>query len=102
MFYATNRLFVPPERAQEFEDHFIGNMRDYLPSVEGLRRSTLLRPSSPDQPYVSVNEFDTEQHFRTWVNSDSFREAHTRNAGIARHVTGNTVETFQPAEDLVL
>ncbi|MEV0677711.1 antibiotic biosynthesis monooxygenase [Actinosynnema sp. NPDC050436] len=102
MFVATNRLFVPEDRAEEFEAHFRENMRTYLPGVPGLRRSTLLRPTRPDQPYVSVNEFDTEEDFKAWVRSDSFREAHKRNAGIARHVTGNAVETFQPTEDLVL
>jgi heme-degrading monooxygenase HmoA len=102
MFIATNRLFVPAERAAEFEEKFRANMRTYLPGVPGLRRSTLLRPTSPDQPYVSLNEFDTEADFRAWVASDSFREAHARNKGIARHVTDNAVETFEHSEDLVL
>ena len=102
MFIATNRLFVPAERAAEFEDHFRDNMRTYLPGVPGLLRSTLLKPTKEDQPYVSVNEFESEEHFRAWVASDSFREAHKRNRGIARHVTGNAVETFQHAEDMVL
>ncbi|MFD1146899.1 antibiotic biosynthesis monooxygenase family protein [Saccharothrix hoggarensis] len=102
MFIATNRLFVPADRADEFEARFRDNMRAYLPGVPGLRRSTLLRPTRPDQPYVSINEFESEDDFRAWVASDSFKEAHKRNAGIARHVTGNAVETFQPSEDLVL
>ncbi|MER5266457.1 antibiotic biosynthesis monooxygenase [Actinosynnema sp. NPDC002837] len=102
MFIATNRLFVPAERAEEFEAHFRSSMREHLPGVPGLRRSTLLRPTRPDQPYVSVNEFDTEDDFRAWVASDSFKEAHRRNAGIARHVTGNAAETFRPSEDLLL
>ncbi|GAA3862164.1 hypothetical protein GCM10022243_30650 [Saccharothrix violaceirubra] len=102
MFVATNRLFVPEDRAEEFEERFRDNMRTYLPGVKGLRRSTLLRPTTPDQPYVSINEFDSEADFRAWVASDSFREAHKRNANVARHVTGNAVETFSPAEDLVL
>jgi heme-degrading monooxygenase HmoA len=102
VFIATNRLFVPAERAEEFEAHFRTSMRAHLPGVPGLRRSTLLRPTRPDQPYVSVNEFDTEDDFRAWVASDSFKEAHRRNSGIARHVTGNAVETFQRSEDLLL
>jgi heme-degrading monooxygenase HmoA len=102
MFIATNRLFVPVDRAIEFEEKFRANMRTYLPGVPGLRRSTLLRPTKADQPYVSINEFDTEADFRAWVASDSFREAHARNKGIARHVTGNAVETFEHSEDLVL
>jgi len=77
-------------------------MRTFMPGVPGLLHSTLLKPTKDDQPYVSVNEFESEEHFRAWVASDSFREAHKRNRGIARHVTGNAVETFQHAEDMVL
>lgn len=102
MFIATNRLFVPADRAAEFEEKFRANMRTYLPGVPGLRRSTLLRPTKDDQPYVSINEFDSEEDFRAWVASASFREAHARNKGIARHVTGNAVETFEHSEDLIL
>ena len=102
MFIATNRMFVNPDMSEEFERYFRGNMRTHLPGVPGLLRSTLLKPTKDDQPYVSVNEFESEEHFRDWVASDSFREAHKRNRGIARHVTGNAVETFQHAEDMVL
>ncbi|GAA1348429.1 hypothetical protein [Saccharothrix algeriensis] len=41
------------------------------------------------------------EDFRARVAPDSSREAHERDAGIARRVTGNAVETFRPAEDLV-
>lgn len=102
MYVATNRLFVPAERVEEFERKFTGNMREYLPGVPGLRRSTLLRPNEEGQPYLSINEFDTEQDFRAWVESASFREAHRSAAETSRHVEGNAVETFEPAEDLVL
>ncbi|TWP51783.1 antibiotic biosynthesis monooxygenase [Lentzea tibetensis] len=102
MFIATNRLFVPAERAEEFERHFRDNMRTFLPGVPGLLRSTLLRPTRPDQPYVSTNEFESEEDFRAWVASDSFKQAHARNSGIARHVTGNAVECFSPIEDLIV
>ncbi|NGO10984.1 antibiotic biosynthesis monooxygenase [Streptomyces sp. HC44] len=67
---ATNRLFVPADRADEFEAHFRHNMRTYLPGVKGLRRSTLLRPVSADDSYVSINEFDSEADFRAWITSD--------------------------------
>lgn len=102
MFVATNRLYVPAERAEEFERHFRDNMRTFLPGVPGLKRSTLLRPTKENDPYVSVNEFESEEAFRAWVASDSFKAAHARNRGIARHVTGNAVECFDPIEDLTL
>ncbi len=102
MFVATNRLFVEPEHHEEFEKLFRGNMNEFLPEVEGLRRSTLLRPETEGQPYVSINEFDTEENFRAWVESSSFRRAHAKAQGVSSHVSGNAVETFQTAEDLVL
>ena len=102
MFIATNRLFVPAERAEEFEAHFRSNMRTFLPGVPGLLRSTLLKPTKDDQPYVSVNEFESEDAFRAWVASEAFREAHKGHRTIARLVTGNEPERFTHAEDLVL
>lgn len=100
MFYATNRLHVPPEKAQDFEEQFTTNMRTYLPGVPGLRSSTLLRPTAADRPYLSINEFDTEAHFRAWFDSDSFKQAHARNSGIVRHISSNEVETFESIEVL--
>lgn len=100
MFYATNRLHVPPEHAPDFEEQFTGNMRTYLPGVPGLRRSILLRPATADQPYLSINEFETEADFRAWVDSDSFKQAHRRNSGVVRHITSNRVETFETIEVL--
>ncbi|MBK0870165.1 MAG: antibiotic biosynthesis monooxygenase [Saccharopolyspora sp.] len=100
MFYATNRLHVPPDKAQDFEEQFTGNMRKYLPGVPGLRRSTLLRPAAAGEPYLSINEFDTEAHFRAWVDSDSFKQAHARNSGMVRNITSNQVETFESVEVL--
>ncbi|USX52338.1 antibiotic biosynthesis monooxygenase [Lentzea sp. HUAS12] len=102
MFIATNRMFVNPEMSEEFERYFRGNMRTHLPGVPGLLRSTLLKPTQDDQPYVSVNEFESEDAFRAWVASDAFREAHKGHRTIARLVTGNEPERFTHAEDLVL
>ncbi|MFE5563887.1 antibiotic biosynthesis monooxygenase family protein [Amycolatopsis japonica] len=102
MFIATNRLFVPSGSADAFEALFRENMRTYLPGVKGLRRSTLLRPVTEDAPYVSVNDFDSEEAFREWIASDSFKQAHDRNRKLVRHVTGNAVETFHVSEEITL
>lgn len=102
MFIATNRMYVVPELSEEFETYFRGNMRTHLPGVPGLLRSTLLKPTRDDQPYVSVNEFESEDAFHAWVASEAFRKAHKGHHTIARLVTGNEPERFTPAEDLVL
>lgn len=80
MYIVTNRIDVPTERAQAFEERFIGNMRNNLPKVTGLARATLDRPVDAGTPYKVTMEFDTEADFEAWKTSDAFRASHTRPA----------------------
>jgi heme-degrading monooxygenase HmoA len=77
MYVVHNRIEVPPEGAEAFEKAFTESMRRTLGGVSGLRRSLLLRPGSPSQPYISTMEFDSQDDFRAWLQSDSFRAAHS-------------------------
>lgn len=81
MYIVTNRISVPAERAQAFEERFIGNMRNNLPKVSGLARATLDRPVDPAAPYKVTMEFATETDFEGWRDSEAFRASHGKPAG---------------------
>lgn len=83
MYIVTNRIDVPAERAEAFEERFIGNMRNNLPKVEGLTRATLDRPVDENTPYKVTMEFEAESDFEAWKNSEAFRASHTRPAAAA-------------------
>lgn len=80
MYIVTNRIDVPAERAEAFEERFIGNMRNNLPQVVGLARATLDRPVDESTPYKVTMEFEAEADFEAWKSSEAFRASHSRPA----------------------
>lgn len=80
MYIVTNRIDVPAERAEAFEERFIGNMRNNLPKVAGLSRATLDRPVHENTPYKVTMEFEAESDFEAWKSSEAFRASHARPA----------------------
>ena len=92
MYVVVNRIQVEPGRGEEFAASFAENMA-HLEGVDGLRRSTLLAPSTPDGEFMSTMEFDSRQHFEAWVRSDSFARSHAAVID-AEVVSDNAVATY--------
>jgi len=76
MYVVVNRISVAEGKAEEFENGFAASMRDHLPEVPGLMRSTLMKPKSAEDPYMSTMEFTDAESFHAWVKSDSFKASH--------------------------
>jgi heme-degrading monooxygenase HmoA len=102
MFVVHNRIDVPAENTDRFEQFFGERMRTTLGGVPGLLRSTLMRPSEPGQPYVATMEFDTRESFMGWMKSDAFRSAHagTESGGETGGQVPSSVESFTIVEDV--
>ncbi|HEX7538144.1 MAG TPA: antibiotic biosynthesis monooxygenase family protein [Dermatophilaceae bacterium] len=98
MFAVHNRIEVAPDTAQAFEKAFAESMRTTLAGVPGLTRSLLMRPADPSQPYVSTMEFESRDHFRGWMKSDSFRAAHA-DAQAPGMQAPSAIEMFTVLED---
>jgi len=97
MYVVVNRITVAEGKAEEFENGFAASMRDHLPGVPGLTRSTLLKPKNADDPYLSTMEFDNADSFQAWVKSESFRAAHD----VAVDTTSaSTIEVYDVFEDV--
>ncbi len=97
MHVVMNRITVEPERAEVFEQHFAANMDRTLGDVQGLVRSVLLRPNREGDPYLATMEFETEDDFTAWRNSDAFRAAHGHgpsSGGDAGGATAPPVESY--------
>jgi heme-degrading monooxygenase HmoA len=95
MYVVVNRIEVEPERAEVFEQHFGANMTGTLPGVPGLRRAVLLRPRRPSDPYLAVMEFDSEDDFTAWRNSEAFRTAHGGRPAGGSGESGPPVEAYE-------
>jgi heme-degrading monooxygenase HmoA len=100
MYVVHNRIDVGPEGADAFEKAFAESMRATLHGVPGLRRSLLMRPAKPGQPYVSTMEFDSADDFRAWMKSDSFRAAHA-DAQAPGMQAPSAIELFDVVEDVI-
>ncbi len=99
MYIVTNRIDVPAERAEAFEERFIGNMRNNLPKVAGLSRATLDRPVNENTPYKVTMEFEAESDFEAWKSSEAFRASHARPAAPASAAEKPQADAEPPAAD---
>ncbi len=92
MYVVVNRITVQQEHADEFAAAFAESMA-HLEGVPGLRRSTLLAPSTPDGAYLTTMEFDRREDFQAWLGSAEFQRAHATVVG-SEVITANAVETY--------
>jgi len=104
MFVVHNRIEVPADQAEGFEQHFAERMRTTLAGVSGLQRSALLKPSEPGKPYLATMEFDSRESFMGWMQSDAFRHAHAGTASERGPQGGPPpgVEAYSVVEDVRL
>ncbi len=99
MFVVHNRIDTPAEAAEAFEQHFAESMRTNLSGVDGLVRSTLMRPAEEGKPYVAAMEFESRDAFLAWMRSDSFRAAHA-NTDAPGMQAPTSLESFTVVEDV--
>ncbi len=78
MITVANRIPVHPDYAETFEQRFAERLGavDREPGFVAYR---LLRPTKSDEPYVVFTFWESEEHFRAWTESESFREQHAVN-----------------------
>ncbi|WP_309569555.1 antibiotic biosynthesis monooxygenase family protein [Deinococcus sp.] len=100
MYTVMNRIAVDAAHAPAFETNVVHSFAP-LRQVPGLYRVTLLRPTQVGQPYVSSMEWDDEAHFRAWMASPPFQDAHAPPQGQLRDLLGgaNVVEHFETVAD---
>jgi heme-degrading monooxygenase HmoA len=75
MITVCNRIPVHPDHAEAFEARFQERLGlvDKMPGFVAYR---LLRPTKPEQPYVVLTFWESEEQFRAWTSSPEFREQH--------------------------
>lgn len=96
MFVTMNRIFVSPEYASKFEERF-RNRIHAVDEMRGFIRNLVLRPHEPEQPYVVMTFWQSEEDFRNWVNSDSFKQGHAKSGTLSKEVFSKPshLETFE-------
>ena len=52
--------------------------------MDGFISFKLLRPTAPDDPYVVMTFWETQEAYEAWVNSDEFKQGHARSGTLPR------------------
>jgi heme-degrading monooxygenase HmoA len=76
MFVVMNRVPVAPGWEHAFEERF----RERAGQVErnpGFVRMEVLKPETPDTPYLVSTVWESQEAFRAWVGSEDFKAAHS-------------------------
>jgi heme-degrading monooxygenase HmoA len=76
-FVAINYIRCRPEYRERFEALF-GTRAHAIDRMPGFRGMHVLRPQKPDEPYLVVSYWDSDDAFRAWVGSPEFLEGHKR------------------------
>ncbi|KJF16082.1 heme oxygenase (staphylobilin-producing) [Acidithrix ferrooxidans] len=79
MYFVVNRIAAPV--SESFEKGFSTSMDSTLKEVVGLVRASLMRPNKEGSPYLATMEFESEEDFINWHQSDAFRAAHGDRGG---------------------
>lgn len=77
MIVVMNRILVNPEHALAFEERF-SDRAALVDGMDGFVSFRLLRPSTPEDPYVVMTFWETKEHFNAWTQSAEFKEGHAR------------------------
>lgn len=79
MYIAMNRFQIAPGHEQDFEELW-RERESRLAGVPGFREFHLLRGPETETHvlYASHTVWESEQAFRDWTESESFRKAHAQ------------------------
>lgn len=75
MFVVMNRIAVRPEFRGAFEERFRARAQE-VDRMPGFVRNWVLRPLDPEDPYVVLTVWESQEAFEAWTSSEAFRRAH--------------------------
>ncbi|EIC23896.1 antibiotic biosynthesis monooxygenase family protein [Thiorhodovibrio frisius] len=76
MFIVMNRVAVVEDFAEMFEDRF-RHRAGQIDKQPGFIRMQVLKPQTPDTPYLVQTTWRDRQAFEAWVGSEDFKIAHS-------------------------
>jgi heme-degrading monooxygenase HmoA len=83
MFVVMNRISVNPAFADTFEERF-RNRAGQVDKMPGFVRNLVLRPAAPEDPYVVMTMWESQQAFEAWTQSDAFKQGHARSGTLPK------------------
>jgi heme oxygenase (mycobilin-producing) len=96
-FVAINVLEVPEAMRATLEERFAGRAGE-VDKMDGFQAFELLRPVGGQDAYLVYTRWDSEAHFKAWVDSDAFGKGHAHHHAGGPAATGSNVWTFEVAQ----
>ena len=76
MYIVTNRIPVAEGFEEMFEQRF-RNRAGQIDKQAGFVRMQVLKPDTPETPYLVQTSWRDKAAFEAWVGSDDFKTAHS-------------------------
>jgi len=76
-FVAINYINCQPEYVERFEQLF-STRAHAIDQMPGFIDMYVLRPSKPNEPYLIISNWESEESFKSWTTSPAFIEGHKR------------------------
>lgn len=83
MITVMNRIFVNPEYAEQFEQNF-AKRAGLVDTMPGFIANQVLRPQSPEDPYIVLTFWQSRADFEAWTKSEAFTQGHARSGTLPR------------------
>ncbi len=83
MIVVMNRIPVNPEFGEAFEERF-SDRASLVDGMDGFVSFRLLKPHTPEDPYIVMTIWESHDHFVAWTESDEFKEGHARAGQLPR------------------
>ena len=93
-----NAIDVPEGRGPQLEERFAARASE-VEQMPGFEHFELLRPVAGETRYFVYTRWESEEHFRGWVESPGFRQGHAKareaDAGGPPSATGASLLSFE-------
>jgi heme-degrading monooxygenase HmoA len=76
-FVAINFINCQPDYVERFEQLF-ATRAHAIDQMPGFIDMYVLRPSTPEESYLIVSNWESEESFKNWTTSPAFIEGHKR------------------------
>ncbi len=96
-FVVFNVLTVPAEMRDVLEQRF-ANRAGEVETMDGFEHFELLRPVSGQDNYLVYTRWQSEAHFKAWMESSKFGSGHAQSSAQGPASTGSQIWTFEVAE----
>jgi heme-degrading monooxygenase HmoA len=102
MVVKINAIEVAEGRGPELEERFAKRASE-VENMPGFLGFELLRPVKGENRYYVYTRWESEEHFRAWVESDAFRRGHAQAAADSKGTVahGSALLEFEVVQNVV-